>query len=205
MMTAPDRVRASRIKLALIFLLPVLAVGFATLVYYTGVGIPRGTTNKGVLMQPPRQIDEIDITAAAGEVWRHEKDAPGWGLLVVGAGECAETCRERLYLTRQIRIALGLDAERVTRFYLQLDGAPGADFSAFAAAQHPDLRVLRAGAGAVQGLLGRQGDPDPVGEQPIYVIDPRGFVMMYYLSSHAGKDTIADLRFLLKYSNEKGR
>ena len=40
-------------------------------------------------------------------------------------------------------------------------------------------------------------------ERPIYIVDQRGFVMMRYLARHSGHDTIADLRFLLKYSNEK--
>ena len=66
----------------------------------------------------------------------------------------------------------------------------------------PGLR-LRVDAGELKGLLGQAGDPDPVTEQPIYIVDQRGFVMMRYLARHSGHDTIADLRFLLKYSNEK--
>ncbi len=99
--------RASRIKLALMFLLPLLAIGLSTLVYYTGTGIPRATTNKGVLLIPPRPIDELKLSDRARQPWHHAQSAQGWGLLTVGAGDCADSCRERLYLTRQIRLALG--------------------------------------------------------------------------------------------------
>jgi len=202
-MTAEKALRASRRKLALIFTMPILAVGLATVVYYTGIGIPGHTTNKGVLVKPPRQIDEIGIVDAAGKPWRHADAQPDWSLLVIGAGPCAEPCRERLYLTRQVRTAMGRDASRITRYYLALDGAPDPEFAAFVAAQHPDLQLLQADAAALRGLLGREGDPDPVEAHPIYVVDQRGFVMMYYLPIHPGHATIDDLRFLLKYSKEK--
>ena len=204
-MMAPDAVRASRLKLAMMFLLPLLAVGLATLVFYTGIGIPRGTTNKGVLMQPPRQIDELRIVAADGKAWRHQDAQPDWSLLVIGEGPCAGECRQRLYLTRQIRTALGRDAERITRYYLQLDGAPDPEFAAFIGKEHPDLQLLRGERVGVQALLGRPGDPDPVAGHPVYIVDQRGFVMMYYLPAQSGRDTIDDLRFLLKYSREKVR
>jgi hypothetical protein len=202
-MSDADKLRASRIKLALMFLLPILAVGLATLVFYTGFGLPKSTINKGELVQPPRQLDDIRVSTGTGEEWGYAQGDHDWSLLVVNSGACAERCRERLYLTRQIRVALGRDADRVSRLFIQLDPAGDADFAAFVAEQHPDLELLRADAGELKGLLGQAGDPDPVAEQPIYIVDQRGFVMMRYLARHSGHDTIADLRFLLKYSNEK--
>ena len=202
-MATPEAARSSRLKLALMFLLPLAAVGAATLVFYTGVGIPKSTFNKGELVQPPRQIDDVRVSTPDGAAWRHQDGNYDWSLLVVNAGACADACRERLYLTRQVRTALGRDAGRVSRLYLQLDATADPDFEAFVKAQHPDLELLRADADAVRGLLGPAGEPDPVGEHPIYIIDQRGFVMMRYLARHSGHDTIADLRFLLKYSSEK--
>jgi hypothetical protein len=202
-MTDADKLRASRIKLVLMFLLPILAVGLATLVYYTGFGIPRATTNKGELVQPPRQLEDIRVSTLAGEQWHYEQGRHDWSLLVIGSGACAETCRERLYLTRQIRTALGRDAERLSRLFIQVDNVADPGFAAFVKEQHPDLELLRADPGELKRLLAQPGDPDPVGDAPIYIVDQRGFVMMRYLARHTGHDTISDLRFLLKYSNEK--
>lgn len=204
-MSEAEKLRASRVKLALMFLLPVLAVGLATLVYVTGVGIPRATTNKGELVQPPRQLGDIRVSTASGVPWSYEQGKHDWSLLLVSAGACAEACRERLYLTRQIRTALGRDAGRLSRLLIQLDPPDDPGFAAFVKEQHPDLELLRADAGELKALLGQAGDPDPVAAQPIYIVDQRGFVMMRYLARHSGHDTIDDLRFLLKYSNEKVR
>ena len=42
-MSEAEKLRASRIKLTLMFLLPILAVGLATLVFYTGFGLVNST------------------------------------------------------------------------------------------------------------------------------------------------------------------
>jgi hypothetical protein len=193
-------VRRARLKLALMFLAPALVVLLATLVYYTGLGVPRATTNKGVLLQPPRQIDELALRTADGTAWRYADARRGWGILLAGGPGCDARCQERITLTRQVRTALGDDTQRVRRYYLA-SGAPlEVAFADFLAAGHPDLQVLQADAAAVQALLGRSGDPAPGTSGAFYLVDPRGFVMMYYLPDQAGRATLDDLRFLLRNS-----
>lgn len=203
----PDEkaLRASRIKLALMFLLPLLAIGLSTLVYYTGTGIPRATTNKGVLLIPPRQIGELELSGLDGQPWRHGEAGQGWGLLTVGAGDCADSCRERLYLTRQIRLALGKNTHRITRYYLMTDAAPEQGFGDYLAAEHQDLQLLHVDRLALRAWLGQESDPDPIAGQPIFIVDPAGFAMMYYLPTHTGAETLSDLQFLLEHSREKVR
>ena len=65
-MTASDA-GAARRKFLLIVLMPALAIGAAWLVFYTGVGIPKGTTNRGQLVQPPQQIGDLPLFNLAGE------------------------------------------------------------------------------------------------------------------------------------------
>ena len=197
--------RASRIKLLLMFLLPLLAIVLATLVFYTGTGIPRATTNKGVLLIPPRQIDELELSNQAGQRWRHSAAEPGWELLTVGTGDCADPCRARLYLTRQIRLALGKNTDRISRYFLMTDQALDPDFADYLSREHKDLQLLQVDPLALHAWLGQQNDPDPLVQQPIFIIDPAGFAMMYYLPAHTGSDTISDLRFLLEHSREKVR
>lgn len=196
-----DGARRNRIKLLFIMLTPLVVVGLATLVYYTGIGIPESTRNKGMLVQPPRQIDEIALSDADGKPWRYADSTPDWTLLSAGPGDCGEACRARLYLSRQIRVAIGRDADRVQRYYLSLDAVLEPGFAAYLAAEHKDLRVLHATPADWKKLAGRPGDPDASAGEPLYIVDPRGFVMMVYLSAHGGKDTISDLQFLLKYSH----
>ena len=190
----------ARLKLGLMFLLPGLAVLLATLVYYSGIGLPRGTTNKGVLLLPPRQIDELALTSAAGETWRYDGARRGWGMLVAGGASCDGACRERITLMRQLRKALGDDAARVHRYYLAADSIPDSGFAAWLGAEQADLQVLNTREAALRALLERDGDPDPLRSDAMYLVDPRGFVMMYYLPVHPGRATLDDLRFLLRNS-----
>lgn len=191
---------STRLKVALIFLMPLLVVSLATVVFYTGIGIPRATSNKGVLLIPPRQIDELGLRDARGEPWAWESGSGGWGILYTGAPACAVDCQERLTLARQVHKSIGREQDRVHRYYLATAESLDPATAAYLATEHPGLRVLHAPESGVRGLLGREGDPEPLASQALYLVDPRGFVMMYYLPTHPGRATLDDMRFLLKNS-----
>ncbi len=199
--TAPASVSYPRLKLALMFLAPILAVGLATLVYLTGVGIPETTINKGVLLQPARQIDELTLQTTAGAPWSYATEGASWGILVAGGADCSGVCRERLVLARQAHLTLGRDQRRVKRYYLDTADTVSPDTAAWLATEQQGLTVLRAPEAALRSLLANgASDPDPLGSGAIYLIDKRGFVMMYYLPTHPGRAITDDLRFLLRNS-----
>ena len=185
----PAQVSHPRLKLALMFLAPVLAVGLATLVYLTGIGIPKTTINKGVLLQPARQIDELALQTTAGAPWNYASEGASWGIVVAGGADCSGVCRERLVLARQVHRTLGRDQGRVKRYYLDTADTVTGDTAAWLASEQQGLTVLHA-----------PSDPDPLSSGAIYLIDKRGFVMMYYLPSHPGRAITDDLRFLLRNS-----
>ena len=192
--------RRARLKLVLMLVTPVLVVLLASFVFFTGIGIPRGTTNKGLLVQPPRQIDDLAMQAADGAPWHYADDRRGWGILVSVGTICAEDCRSRIMLTRQVRTALGKDVDRVQRYLLSAAGSADPGLDAFLADGQADLLRLRADAGALRALLAASGLPDPAGAGTVYIVDPRGFVMMTYLPSHPDRALLDDLRFLLRNS-----
>lgn len=198
----PVAVAHARLKLLLMFGMPALAVILASVVFFTGIGLPRGTINKGELLQPPRQIDELALRDARGESWRYAASERGWGILVTGGSACDAPCRERVTLTRQVRAALGKDIKRVHRYYLATDETAEPDFATWLGAEHPDLRWLATDAAGLRTLLAGSADPDPLASGAIYLVDPRGFMMMYYLPSHPGRATLDDLRFLLRNSTD---
>ena len=201
----PDSARhdaVNRRKLLFMFAFPALIVLAATLVYYTGIGVPHRTTNKGELLQPPQQIDDLQMQTKDGNRWSYATAKPGWSLLLIGPGSCDADCRQRLYLSRQIRTALGQDAQRVSRLYMSLERDTEAAFVDHIAAEHGDVQLLHADENAVTAMLARAGNSDLIAAQPLFIVDPRGFVMMYYLPRHTGGDILDDLRFLLKYSRE---
>ena len=196
-------VSRARLKLVFMFLLPVIAVGLATLVYVTGIGIPKSTVNKGVLLVPPRQLDDLELRDTTTATWRYATQGAGWGILVAGGENCAQLCRERLLLARQVHRALGRAQERVKRYYLDTATTLTPDTAAYLAAEQKGLTVIHTPEPALRALLAAQtGDPDPLASGTIYLVDKRGFVMMYYLPSHPGRAMIDDLRFLLRNTPE---
>ena len=201
--TPSQRVTHPRLKLVLMFLLPILVVGLATLVYVTGIGIPKATTNKGVLLTPPRQIGELSLHNNQGAAWSYDKDGASWGILVAGGASCEGLCRERLLLARQVHRALGRDQHRVKRYYLDVADTVSPDTAAWLAQEQEGLTVVRAPESGMRALLAsRPTDPDPLTAGAIYLVDKRGFVMMYYLPSHPGRAMTDDLRFLLRNTPE---
>ena len=192
--------RRARLKLTLMLVTPLLVVLLASVVFYTGIGIPRSTTNKVLLVQPPRQIDELALRTVDGKPWRYADDRRGWGILVAVGTTCGGDCRARILLSRQVRAALGKDVDRVQRYLVLAGDAADPGLDAFLADGQADLLRLRADSGALRALLGAANLPDPAGAGAIYVVDPRGFVMMTYLPSHPDRALLDDLRFLLRNS-----
>lgn len=193
--------RPARRKLLLIVLMPVAAIAAASLVFYTGVGIPTGTTNRGQLVQPPPQAGGLQLRNQAGDSLTAAALAGKWLILVPGGTRCDDVCRERLWLSRQVRTALGKDAQRVRRVYLGLESEFEPSLLEWLRAEHPDAEPLYAAREEWQALLAGSNAPDAAGH-PLYLVDQRGFLMMAYTLQHDGQDLLKDLRFLLKYSPE---
>lgn len=192
--------KVNRYKLLLLFGIPFMIMAGAYLVYNTGVGIPTGTSNKGVLINPPLQIG--DLRSVQPQPFPAADNAL-WFFLVPGSGNCDAACRERLYQTRQIRTALGKHTHRIQRVYLNLEGvAPNEELQQYLGNEHVDLQVINIASQELAELVGTAPTPPADSDQVFYVADPQGFIMLYYTAEHTGKDTLSDLKFLLKFSQE---
>ncbi len=194
-MHAPDRERDRRrrralVGLAVLFFAPVLVAFY--LYYGHHDWRPVGRVNHGELVEPARPLPAVGRPRVAGggtgANWRRGR----WARLTVGAGGCAERCRHDLYETRQVRIALDRDMDRVQRVFIA-DGAC-CDL-AFLNQEHPDLIAVRATPEA-QPLLALLGADDR-----IYLIDPLGNLMMSYAPDANPKGILEDLKRLLRLSH----
>lgn len=196
------RQRRALIGLALLFFAP-LALAF--LLYY-GIGWrPGGRVNHGELIEPARPLPEISLqrvavdgspdTPTAADFLRRK-----WTLLYWGAGACSELCKTDLYDTRQVRIALDRDMDRVQRVFVAQ--APCCDLE-FLKSQHPDLVTVRATAEAAPLLERLKMSPGDVPETSdrVYLIDPLGNVMMFYPPGYRPKGMLEDLKRLLGLSH----
>jgi len=204
-MTTPDpmavrRGRRQFLLLAALFFVP-LALAF-WLYYGPGNWRPGAAgTNKGDLIDPARPLPEADLPIAGGSPFRGELLRGKWSLVYVGNGYCDERCRKALYLTRQTRIALNKDADRVERVFMAIGNCCD---DTFLENEHPDLVVAIVGSPQAAALLAEfptydDGPVESAGR--IYVVDPLGNLLLSYSASAPDKALLTDLKKLLRLSH----
>ena len=183
--------RLTLLFLALVFLGPMLA---AVLLYLTDfVWRPSGTTEHGMLYQPPRPMADETMTLVDPTGTRASLRGK-WTLIYLGPGDCGAPCRQALEEMRQVRRALGREMSRVQRLYVVTAGT--AD-TAFLAREHPGIGLI-AEAPAVRTIeaeIGQRGSGD------IFLTDPLGNLVMRYPAGTAIKDIHKDLKRLLTVSS----
>jgi hypothetical protein len=196
--TSPEQIRRGRRMALLLF-----AVGFgpmllATMMYYTGWMNPNEISSNGILVQPPVSVEELRLNGADGEPlsdrFGPEVETAEW-LMLVAAGPCTEECEQLLYLARQVNIALGKNADRLSRA-AYLEQVP-ADLAARWDNEYATMEQLESQSGSLpawpEGV-----EPDRAPE--ILLVDPFGNIIMHYGSEHTGKQILKDLKHLLKIS-----
>jgi hypothetical protein len=196
--------KRARIILGLLFLFPLAIVGAASFVYYTGIGMPHGTTSKGTLISPPLQINEVTLTNVDNQTVKFSNPAHQWTFMQIGESDCDDICSKTLWQTRQTHIALGKYQGKIRRVYLNVGASITPSFSALLAQEHPDVTVINANQMQLNKLF---ADTVPAinvySPGLLYVVDPRGFIMLYYTEMMAEdklryKDVIADMKHLLR-------
>ena len=235
-MTQHTDQRGGRAILLLIAGLPVTMILAATWLWYFVergdidiVGV-LGTANSGEILSNPVSIRGRSFTASDGSETSLDALEPKWTFMVVNSGEtCDATCSELLYLTRQIRIAIGRDFHRIQRVMMVDVPADTIRIQASTDTEGVQERIeggvanvamdnasTIAAAGETPLLEAIESEhPDvsvwQAGAEPVvperhvadsawYLVDPSGWVMMRYASEVNYKDVIGDLKFLLKNS-----
>jgi hypothetical protein len=190
------RQRRMLIGLALLFFAP---LGLAFYLYYGhGAWHPGARVNTGELVQPPRPLPALALPLwGAGSTAANFLQGK-WTFLYVAQGRCAQVCRNSLYQTRQVRIALDRDMNRVQRVFIAAENC--CDLATLRE-QHPDLTTVRLGS-EVAPLL---AIVDPSGgaatQDRIYIIDPLGNLMMSYAADARPKGMLEDMKRLLRLSS----
>lgn len=201
-MPRPDerQARRSRIQLVLIFavfLLPPLSAWVAW--KYMGEAGVEATVNAGTLISPARPLAVSGLHGPAGEAFGEAGLRGRWTYVIFDRGDCGERCREQLYLTRQVRLAMSKDIPRVQRL-LVLGSPPAAGLAEQLVDEHADLQWVVRGdqaAALLEQFSGEGFAPD--GEQ-WFLVDPLGNLMMHYDLEVPAKGIIKDLQKLLKIS-----
>ncbi|MBV1878564.1 MAG: hypothetical protein KUG79_13050 [Pseudomonadales bacterium] len=179
--------KASLVILFSIGLVPVL-VAYVVYVFFPHL-LPATTTNQGQLIVPPIENTAIGL----------EKEDRKWLLLLPVDSSCGAECEQRLYLARQINLALGKESERVKRVLI-VSANTSADLTERLMQQYHDMRLLPLDGEMLANQLSSVVARDQL-STTIFVMDPNGNIMMYYSLDRAGKGMLRDLKHLLKVSN----
>ena len=172
--------------------------------YFLGQpGLSEDTTNYGDLLESPVVLEpvELEVLAARGDEQRQPVFQENqWTLLYVSDEECRADCREVLWGTRQIRLALGRDMGRIDRVLLE----PG-HFSSplYYRGEHEDLRVLDLADPQAEEFIDQlrvEGLPEPEEGGLLYLIDPLGNLIMTYPPGFDPSGLMDDLELLLRAS-----
>jgi len=192
--------RQALVLLGLIFLAPVFV---AWVMHHSSEEgwKPQKTTNRGNLVHPARPLTMPADMVSDGMSLQDYLQGK-WTLLYIDEAGCDETCRHNLYKMRQVRIAQNENMLRVqTLFLLHADSIPDG-LAAFLAKEHKDMAVVLLSAGNAAAIAPRfrTGETPVMGAQRVYIVDPLGNLMMYYLPDADARGMLKDLQKLLKYS-----
>ena len=153
---------------------------------------PQARTNYGKLVEP-RALSDPELRRPDGTPFHLSQLRGKWVLLQVDSAACGEGCRRKLVYMRQARLALGKDAGRVERVWLVDDDAVP---DPAVLREHDGLTVARAPRSA---LLADLHAPEGA-ETYIFLVDPRGNLMLRFPGDPDGRRMLRDLSNLLRAS-----
>lgn len=186
--------KTGRGPLLLIFLIPTIAMGMAWMMFFTGLWIPEGRTNKGKLILPPVLFSELQLMEGQQPL-SLEKLEGNWGVMMFGSASCSqEACQDSLYKTRQVHVALGKEAGRVIRLYVSTEPSV---VTGIMNEEHPNIFWLNSSEETILKAMGLKKWP----ANQYFIIDPLGNIIMGYQADQIGGDLLKDLKKLLKASN----
>lgn len=178
--------KSNRLTMYAVFCVTAVPLMVAMVMYFNLWGVPDGRTNFGQLLLPPNQLEQTQLVDKEQMPWSQVDADKRWLVVYLTSQKCDESCQEATYLLRQINIALGKEAHRVTRLLVDQTGA----YNTLLEKEYPALIQLT--SQAVDVFEKGEG---------IYFVDPLGNIMMFYTKEFVGKQLLKDLKKLLKNSN----
>ncbi|MDX1268565.1 MAG: hypothetical protein R3311_14460 [Oceanisphaera sp.] len=184
--TAPRSDGFNKLQMLVILLTPLLVMASSTLLYFSGWLTPDERVNKGILLTPVLQLDDLGLTVDSVNPDRQ------W-LMVQTSANCQADCEQQVYLQRQTHVALGKNEPRMKRLLLsRTTGLEGLT------EQYPGLELhpLTAVSEAF-----RQQVPAQFSDQNyVFIVDPLGNIPLYFTPENTFNDQMDDLKKLLKLS-----
>ena len=181
----------SKIFLAVLLLTPILVVTFSTLYFLSGMS-PEGTKNNGVFFKSYFDLNDFKNIEGKQDLIKFEDGK--WILSVYVTN--IDSSEESIYLARQLNVALNRDINKLKRviFYSNKLLEPNLKDIKL---QYPRVEIIEDKNGVLLNVLQRNSSLDFNIENPIFVIDPYGRAVMYFLPDTEPKLILKDLKVLI--------
>ena len=181
----------SKIFLGVLLLTPILVVTFSTLYFLSGMS-PEGTKNNGVFFKSYFDLNDFKNTEGKQDLIKFEDGK--WILSVYVTN--IDSSDESIYLARQLNVALNRDINKLKRviFYSNKLLEPNLKDIKL---QYPRVEIIEDKNGVLLNVLQRNSSLDFNIENPIFVIDPYGRAVMYFLPDTDPKLILKDLKVLI--------
>ncbi len=181
----------SKIFLAVLLLTPILVVTFSTLYFLSGMS-PEGTKNNGVFFKSYFDLNDFKNIEGKQDLIKFEDGK--WILSVYVTN--IDSSEESIYLARQLNVALNRDINKLKRviFYSNKLLEPNLNDIKL---QYPRVEIIEDKNGVLLNVLQRNSSLDFNIENPIFVIDPYGRAVMYFLPDTDPKLILKDLKVLI--------
>ncbi|GGY17177.1 cytochrome c oxidase subunit I [Pseudoduganella dura] len=157
---------------------------------------PSSRNNYGTLIDPrERPMPVMATRTLAGDPVTLQSLNGKWIMLKAGGSDCGQACQDQLFTMRQLRTMQGKEMDRVERVWLITDEQP---LDTLLMRVNDGTRMLRAPAGTVDKWLPVEAGGKA--EEHIYIIDPRGNLMMRFPKNPDPAKMKKDIGKLLKAS-----
>ncbi|MGD2118791.1 MAG: hypothetical protein PVG66_10550 [Chromatiales bacterium] len=191
----------SRVQLLAIIAIFIIPMVLAKIVWeYFGEHGVNTTVNHGSLISPAKPLMDMVLVDAQHNALPADLLKGHWTYVMFAENSCDPACEQQLYVTRQTRVSVNKDMQRVQRL-LVLGFEPEQAWLEKLQQEHPELIVAvltRPIWTAFQVQF--QQDIEAIGGMPFFLVDPLGNLMMGYDELATPKGILSDLRKLLKIS-----
>lgn len=189
--------RITLIMLGVFFSSPLVLSWF--IFNYTDFLEMRGTSNRGELIQPPKQLGDLQLIDPFNQE-RNDSLFNKWSLVYVSS-ECDEACINSLYTIRQIHIRMDKHSLRVQRVLLITNET--VDELKEKLSDYVGQQLINNESVDVNELVKKfkiAESDKPLQANRLYIVDPLGNLMMSYLPDTNPQDIYKDLKKLLRGS-----
>lgn len=200
-MVAPLNPRKKLLLIFALFFTPLIAASAWYKLLPQGY-LPSHTTNNGNLIQPIYPLQHFSQQTLDGKTYASTDMSTSWTLVYLLDRPCDTACSKVLYNTRQIRIALNKDIDRLQRITVITPQALAAT-DARMWQSHPDMRILKTDEAnnSLDTQIRTHTANQPYPADSVYLIDPLGNLMMQFDPSLNPKLLLKDLQKLFRLSH----